>query len=204
MEPLRLLVEVPFCAFRPYTSREYQDTFPVPTPSAVYGMLLSFLGVAREEKERHRGVRMALALEGQPEQARVFRKLRRGEDQHTLRPDYQDLLLDLRLWIWLERGEDRTDPALPDRVRDGLRHPEVIHRFGGLSLGESSYLIDTITDRKAPSGNLAFLRPTPDGFYSLPVWVDHTNAQHTHHLRFTLEDPQGVAQGLSSAWFLVA
>src|SRR5690242_4430765 len=100
-DPLAVLVEVPICAFRPYTSREYQDTYPVPTPSSVFGMLLSFVGVARENKGLHRGVEMALAVEKLPQRAKVFRKLRRGSDLTNLRPDYQDLLLDLRLWVWL-------------------------------------------------------------------------------------------------------
>jgi CRISPR-associated protein Cas5t len=74
--PLCLFVEVPICAFRPYASREYQDTHPVPPPSAVYGMLLSFVGISREEKGRHQGVAMALAVENLPTRSRVFRKLR--------------------------------------------------------------------------------------------------------------------------------
>ncbi|MEM9702748.1 MAG: CRISPR-associated protein Cas5, partial [Planctomycetota bacterium] len=90
--PLLLRVEVPFCSFRPDASREYQDTHPVPPPATVYGMLLSLVGVPRERKEDHRGVRLALALEGEPERARVFRKLRRGKELVDLRPDYQDLL----------------------------------------------------------------------------------------------------------------
>ena len=40
MQPLTLYVEVPICAFRPHSSREYQDTYPVPPPASVYGLLL--------------------------------------------------------------------------------------------------------------------------------------------------------------------
>jgi CRISPR-associated protein Cas5t len=94
-DPLPIRVEVPVCAFRPYTSREYQDTFPMPTPATVYGMLLSVLGVSREPKDRHRGAEMALAVASLPGRAKVFRKLRRGSDLEDTRPDYQDLLMDL-------------------------------------------------------------------------------------------------------------
>src|SRR5580692_1473273 len=96
---IRLLVEVPFCAFRPFASREYQDTYPVPTPASVYGMLLSFLGLGMkaDEKFRHKGVHMALAVESLPERSSVFRKLRRGKTLHDIRPDYQDLLTELYL-----------------------------------------------------------------------------------------------------------
>jgi CRISPR-associated protein Cas5t len=93
-ETLPIRVEVPVCAFRPYASREYQDTFPVPPPATVYGMLLSLLGVLREEKERHRGTEMALAVAGLPGRSKVFRKLRRGSDLEDTRPDYQDLLME--------------------------------------------------------------------------------------------------------------
>src|ERR1700674_1944442 len=94
-DPLPIRVDVPVCAFRPYASREYQDTFPFPAPSSVYGMLLSFLGVRREDKGQHRGVEMGLAVRQLPGVAKVFRKLRRGGDLGNTRPDYQDLLMDL-------------------------------------------------------------------------------------------------------------
>src|SRR5215203_6052852 len=99
-DALCLQVEVPVCAFRPYASREYQDTYPVPTPASVYGMLLSLIGVQREDKGLHRGVDLALAVESVPERSKVFRKLRRGPDLENTRPDYQDVLTDLRLWVW--------------------------------------------------------------------------------------------------------
>ena len=93
--PIR--VDVPVCAFRPYASREYQDTFPVPAPSSVYGMLLSLIGVQREDKARHRGAEMALAVTELPGKSKVFRKLRRGSDLENTRPDYQDLKQNLGL-----------------------------------------------------------------------------------------------------------
>ena len=196
--PIR--VEVPVCAFRPYTSREYQDTFPVPTPASVYGMLLSLLGVPREEKTLHRGAEMALAVSALPERAKVFRKLRRGSDLENTRPDYQDLLMDLTLWIWLRKGEDAAGPSLAERIPAALAHPDAITRFGGLSLGESSYLVDTIkvvADVRQP---LIFLHRNDDGFYSLPVWVDYADAKKTRLKRFRLSEPMLVSDGLGSAW----
>jgi CRISPR-associated protein Cas5t len=208
---LSLLVEVPICAFRPYTSREYQDTYPVPTPSAVYGMLLSLVGVGREQnlearqkaKAHHRGAEMALAVEREPEQSRVFRKLRRGEDLESRRPDYQDLLIDVRLWVWLQEGQDQARPTLLVRVKQALDDPSTVRRSGGLSLGESSYLIDRISVRQPPSQKLAFLRPDPAGFYNLPVWVDHQEARNTILRRFTIGEPEQVEQELPKAWFKI-
>src|SRR5436309_293194 len=104
--PLCLAVDVPDCAFRPYESREYQDTYPFPPPSAVYGMLLSLVGVQRKDKGRHRGTSLVVGADAVPDQSRVFRKLRRGKDLEDLRPDYQDILMNLKLWVWLFEGED--------------------------------------------------------------------------------------------------
>ena len=176
-DPLPIRVEVPCVAFRPYASREYQDTFPVPTPATVYGMLLSLLGIPREKKATHRGAEMALAVSAPPQRAKVFRKLRRGKDLEDTRPDYQDLLMDLTLWVWLRQGDDAATPPLSVCVPTALSHPETVTRSGGLSLGESSYLVDivkVVADVKHP---LVFLQPDESGFYSLPVWVDHADTK---------------------------
>lgn len=194
-----VLVEVPFCAFRPYTSREYQDTYPVPPPSAVYGMLLSLVGVRREEKTQHCGVEMALAVEKLPEKAKVFRKLRRGRTLQDIRPDYQDLLLDLRLWIWLRQSRDTSPIPLPDKIAEVLSSPLSVTRSGGLSLGESSYLVDAISIKEAPEGEGIFLQPNDEGFYSLPVWVDHEDASRTRLRRFALV-PRILRSGLAGFW----
>lgn len=186
--PLCLFAEVPICAFRPYASREYQDTYPVPPPSAVYGMLLSLVGVPRAEKDRHRGVAMALGVEALPTRSRVFRKLRRGENDLVpkFRPDYQDILIGLRLWVWLGAGRDAASPNLPSRVAQVLDDPSGVERFGGLSLGESSYLVDSISRNKVPPAELTFLQPDPRGFHHLTTWVDHTDASKSRSDRFSL------------------
>jgi CRISPR-associated protein Cas5t len=179
-------VEVPFCAFRPYTSREYQDTYPVPPPSAVYGMLLSLVGVVREDKALHRGAEMALAVARLPQQSTVFRKLRRGEMLEDTRPDYQDLLIDLELWVWLRRGRESGSPTLAEKVLEAISNPISITRFGGLSLGESSYLVNTIVRREPPDQDGIFLQPDTKGFYSMPRWVDYEDAMETRSMRFAL------------------
>jgi CRISPR-associated protein Cas5t len=206
-DPVPIRVEVPVCAFRPYASREYQDTYPVPSPATVYGMLLSLLGVPREAKARHRGVDMALAVAEVPERSsrsRVFRKLRRGSDLEDTRPDYQDLLVDLTLWIWLRPGADETDPPLSVRIPAALADPTTIKgRSGGLSLGESSYLIDVISADPSPPTSLVFLTPDEHGFYSLPVWVDHTDRKLSVQRRFRLSEPGCVTDRLKAAWFAI-
>jgi CRISPR-associated protein Cas5t len=129
---------------------------------------------------------MTLAIESLPERAKVFRKFRRGKELGALRPDYQDLLLSLKLWIWLARGADQGHPSLVDQTISALIRPQQIERFGGLSLGESSYLVDSISlVRPDDERELYFLVPDPAGFYSLPIWVDHERNRH-HRNRFNI------------------
>ncbi len=198
-ESITLQVEVPICAFRPHESREYQDTHPFPPPSAVYGMLLSLCGVRREHKAQHQGVRMAMGIESLPDRAKVFRKFRRGKELGSLRPDYQDLLIGLKLWVWLSTGTDRGQPPLVQRIVEALEQPEQVDRFGGLSLGESSYLVDSISLREPDNKQtMYFLRPDPAGFYNLPIWIDHESNTNTRQ-RFNIE-PMNLREGIESCW----
>jgi CRISPR-associated protein Cas5/DevS len=171
-------------------------------------MLLSLLGIAREDKARHRGAEMAVAVANVQERlhrSRVFRKLRRGKDLEDTRPDYQDLLLDLKLWVWLRRGTDQANPPLCDSIPAVLRDPRTIkRRSGGLSLGESSYLVDVICIDPEPQEPLVFLIPDEErGFYSMPVWVDHLDRKNTFPGRFRLSDPVFVSEGLKDAWICI-
>lgn len=184
MEQLCLYVEAPFCAFRPHTSRDYQDTYPFPPPATVYGMLLSLVGVDWREKHQYAGVEIALALEGEPERARVFRKFRRVPQNNkkadplaSRRPDYQELLVDVRLWLWLRHGKEKQEKLLLELVRKALTPSErhLIPRFGGLALGESTNLVNhvVLNPKFSPTNELFFLVKDNAGYYSLPIWVDH-------------------------------
>ena len=89
---------------------------------------------------------------------RVFRKLRRVPQSNakadpltSRRPDYQDLLLSLRLWVWLKDGKARTSLVEPVAMALDPNHRERIGRYGGLSLGESSHLVNAVSARR-PEG----------------------------------------------------
>lgn len=199
---LTIRVDVPLCAFRPFESREYQDTHPFPPPSAVYGMLLSLCGVTREEKERHAGVALALGLEYEAERSRVFRKLRRGRDLEDIRPDYQDLLLGVRLWVWLSSQAETAETTLVDTLKLAFHAPQNVTRAGGLSLGESSYLVDRINIAAPdPDRPLHFLIPDSSGFYSLPVWIDHA-INYRRRERFQIE-VLAVSEGVPRSWISI-
>lgn len=179
MQVLSLSVEVPFCAFRPRWAREYQETYLLPPPATVFGMLLSLAGVDWHDKEKYCGVELAIAITHEPGKVRIFRKFRRvpqaKADADPLlerRPDYQDLLVDLRFWIWLRDG--LATHSLVERISSALDPSRWQHlqRYGGLSLGESSHLVNDISLRK-PEGKGRFLQRDPAGYYQLPIWVHH-------------------------------
>ncbi len=181
-----LRVHVPVCSFRPFESREYQDTYAVPPLSTIYGMLLSYCGIPREERTVHKGAALALGLEGITDQASVFRKLRRGKELETVRPDYQDLLLGLTCRIWVSQGNEKGTPPLVERLDRAMRNPGSIRRAGGLSLGESSFLVDTFTRAPGlPDEEFQFLCRDDAGFVQLPLWVDH-DQNHRTTGRFSL------------------
>lgn len=179
MDTLCLYVEVPICAFRPRWAREYQETYALPPPATVFGMLLSLAGVDWPDKEQYAGVELALAIAREPEKCRIFRKFRRvpqskrGADPLTeRRPDYQDLLLDLHFWLWLRDGQARHSLTEPVHAALDAQRRREITRYGGLSLGESSHLVNEIS-LKPPDRQGRFLCRDSEGYYQLPVWVQH-------------------------------
>lgn len=60
MTTIALKVEVPIACFRHSRAREYAETYPVPPPSTVYGMLLSLIG--ETDRYKHCGTQLAIAL----------------------------------------------------------------------------------------------------------------------------------------------
>ena len=102
------------------------------------------------------------------------------------RPDYQQLLTGIELAVWLDSADEPGELRLEDRVRDALANPASVTRFGGLSFGESTHLVDEVcvgdraTARIAGRTPRAFLL-APKGRLTLPVWVDHVGSQHTRY-----------------------
>lgn len=189
---LTLWVDVPMTGLRPMWARTYQETFPAPPPSTVFGMLLSLAGVERGNRDRHSGVRMAIALAENAdtelwqrrEKARLLRKFRRvaqnpgkgkiADPMADRRPDYQELLLGLQFWLWLD--DTYSQLSLSDAVRSALdpdRRGAVI-RHGALCLGESSHMVNDIRV-DLPGGKGRFVAPSERGDLTMPVWTDHVS-----------------------------
>lgn len=190
-----IYVTVPVACFRKGLAREYLETEPLPPPSTCYGFLLSLVG--ETDRYRHIGCRIAPVLIGRPEKSTVLRTVWRmksltqgkGDDK---RPQYmgdgnnrtlsqQELLIGTRLVLWLDSSEERESaPHLEQRVEDALTHPELIKRFGGLSLGESTHLVDEVklfTGSAEETGTIFLC--SERGRLTLPIWVDHVGAEGT-------------------------
>ena len=185
-----LEVEVPIASFRQSQAREYFETYPVPPPSTVYGMLLSLVGEV--DRYKHCGVRLAIALLSEPQKSTVVRtfhryKKRNIHDPSNIRPDYQEVLTDIRFIVWVDSGTDESRELLADRLQRAFADPASVSRFGGLSLGESRDLINSVTLVTGFCGKpMRWLVQAEDGFLTLPYWVDHIGSQGTQWLRYEL------------------
>lgn len=187
---LGVYVTVPVACFRKGLAREYLETEPIPPPATCYGFLLSLVG--ETNRRRHAGCRIAPVLLNYPPTSVVLRtvwrvkKLPLGSSGNT-RPDYQQLLTGVELLIWLDStGEEGPAPMLEDRVVDALSKPPRTTRFGGLSLGESTHLVDEVSlwdrvkGRHDDRMGRAFLIAAK-GRLTLPIWVDHVGSNGTKY-----------------------
>lgn len=205
METIGLYVSVPVACFRVPRAREYFETFPCPAPSTVYGMLLSMVGEVN--RRAHEGVELAIAVLSEPAYSVVLRTLWRVKDRNegpglgnNRRPDFQELLTDVRLAVWVRKGEqERSDVPLIGRIRTVLNQPATVARFGGLSLGESTHLVDEVSlfNRQDRRGRL--LVAEDDGDLSLPVWPDHVGSV-TRWGQYRLKDADLTEPLPEDAW----
>ncbi len=186
---LGIHVSVPVACFRRGLAREYLETEMIPPPSTCYGFLLSLVG--ETDRGRHVGARVTPMAIGRPDLSVVLRTVWRvkktplGAAGNT-RPDYQQLLVGVELVIWLDSdGEVVEGESLENRVRTALdpARRSRIDRFGGLSLGESTHLVDAVSvfQPDADRQGQAFLL-SERGRLTLPVWVDHVGSAKTRYV----------------------
>lgn len=207
MERIALCVEVPIACFRQSRSREYIETYPVPPPATVYGMLLSLIGEIN--RYRHCGAHLAICLLSNPHVSVVLRKFHRHKRKDlialaNIRPDFQEVLTHLRFIVFLEQGEETEEPYLAERLLAAFQNPSSVTRFGGLSLGESQFLINSVTlvteGLKDEIGN--WLVKVPNGPFSLPYWVDHLGSHNTRWQRYALQR-NNLWQPPPSSWISI-
>jgi len=204
-QDISLIVSVPICGFRKGHAREYLETERVPPPSTVYGFLLSLVG--EEDRSSYIGTRIAYALMELPPISTVLRtvwrfktkKVQPGIDSNR-RPDYQEILTGLELFIRVYQG------PLADRIAETLENPGSTNRYGGLSLGESRDLVNDIrlgTDWPEKIG--LWLISDREGDMPLPVWVDHVGSKNTIWRQFRLMEKslQSVPDPEDKRWITI-
>jgi CRISPR-associated protein Cas5t len=101
------------------------------------------------------------------------------------RPDFQQLLSPVDVVIWLDSTQESEEPFLERRVASVVVEKQFagVTRFGGLSLGESTHLVDEVchfADDDSRQGQAFLLNPT--GRYTFPVWVDHVGSAGTNYV----------------------
>ena len=195
-----LHVTVPIACWRKGLAREYLETEELPPPATCYGFLLSLVG--ETDRRRHIGCRVTAGLLGKTATSVVLRTMWRvkktplGSAGNT-RPDYQQLLTGafpdspfIELVLWLDStAESASAPRLEERVRAALDRTSrgALSRFGGLSLGESTHLVDSVS--LLTPQLIASLLDRPyriflqddRGRTTLPVWVDHVGSANTRY-----------------------
>ena len=181
METVGLYFSVPVASFRVPRAREYFETFPVPPPATVYGMLLSMVGEVN--RRVYEGAEIAVALLSEPAYSVVLRTLWRVKKKESglglgenRRPDFQELLTDVSIGIWI-RVKEKEESSLAHRVKESLENPSKVNRFGGLALGESTHLINEVSFlEKMEMNSCQILLNSDDGDLSLPIWADHVSS----------------------------
>ena len=184
MTMLRLRIQAPFAAFRPFTAGWYRPTAAFLTPSAAYGLALNLAGV---ETRRDDGLSaMTVTRPGLP-RARIAL----GADPAWPLPTVQSLFQQLHNYPVGSSGKDRKEdargnkynitpvrreflsglhavvaldfldhPEIEDQIRSRLwtGHPQSASRYGLPFLGDNAFLIDRIEVHNTPIPALWFRR----------------------------------------------
>ena len=119
------------------------------------------------------------------------------------RPDYQELLLGLEFWLWID--DSQASHPLCGEIRMALdpeKRGEIV-RHGALCLGESSHMVNEVT-KDRPRGRGRFVAPCEKGFLSMPVWSDHKENRPTV-LNFEIRELEELTDNPpSDCWITVA
>lgn len=195
-----LYLDCPCTSFPRSFARDYKETYRYPPPSTVYGLLLSLVG--EEDINAHLGVKLAIGMLGDDVPiSRILRKQRHHKfsKKHQgvystatfSKPNFQEILTDVRLAIRINSDEETASVTLSDRVATALSTPEKIARFGGLSLGESWAMVNGVRyyreEDREKYGSVRWLVKDDRGLIGLPVWIDRKTTRGTFQ-RFSVRE----------------
>lgn len=189
---ITLHVEVPYASFRKSYARSFAETYALPPPATVYGMLLSLVG--ERFRRRHEGVRLAFAYKSIPQIATTLRKLSRfkygvpGKQAELGNvPDFIETLCGIEFLTWIDSSQEKVAGGLEERISEALDTPENVDRYGLLCLGLSDDAVNDVSLCQILNDEWHRLLPSDSGVIELPVWVDHVGSAQTRWQRFHLE-----------------
>ncbi|HEX9005608.1 MAG TPA: type I-MYXAN CRISPR-associated protein Cas5/Cmx5/DevS [Blastocatellia bacterium] len=190
---ITLRVEVPYASFRKSYARSFAETYPLPPPATIYGMLLSLVG--ERFRQRHEGVQLAFAYKSIPAIATTLRKLSRykygvANKQSKLgnAPDFIETLCDIEFLCWVDSSmEIGGAPNLETRITEAIELPDTVDRYGLLCLGLSDDAVNDVSICRRIEDKWHRLLASPTGSIELPVWVDHVGSAGTRWRRYHLE-----------------
>ncbi|NJL03042.1 MAG: type I-MYXAN CRISPR-associated protein Cas5/Cmx5/DevS [Spirulinaceae cyanobacterium SM2_1_0] len=214
-----LHLKAPFAAFRPFQSGSYRSTTPVPSPSAVYGLLLNLAGIEQRatlaapvtqirsslpDMQIAIGVPVsASGLPVSPELAVLTQQLHgypvgsSGKElaaktygsKFWIAPVTREVLVDLNLVIGV-----RADAELEARILDGLAGRLEVPRYGLPFAGDNNFLFDRIEPLTAPP-LACWYEPLVGsgrprrGVCRLTVWIDRADNSQTEIGVFAPSEP---------------
>lgn len=211
METIGLYVSVPVASFRVPRAREYFETFPVPPPATVYGMLLSMIGEVN--RRVYEGAEIAVALLSEPAYSVVLRTLWRVKKKESglglgenRRPDFQELLTDISIGIWIRHKINASgEISLVHQIKQAIENPSIVNRFGGLALGESTHLVNEVSILQMPETKFCqILLNDDEGDLSLPIWADHiSSATNWGQFRLSQIEFEHIESLPEDAWTII-
>lgn len=189
-----LHVETPYASFRKSFARSFAESYSLPPPSTVYGMLLSLVG--EHFRRRHEGVRLAFAYKQMPRIATTIRKLSRYKygipsKQSTLgnTPDFIETLCNIEFLCWVDSTLEKPDQDgdakganLEQRLLTALQNPQDITRRGVVCLGLSDDAVNDVSLCETIEGS--WYRLLPDGSVGLPLIDEKSQKPISWHRLF--------------------
>jgi CRISPR-associated protein Cas5t len=221
-----LRLKAPFAAFRPFQSGSYRSTTPVPSFSAVYGLLLNLAGIEQRQevegkvtliKPKAELPKLAIAIgQVKPSSTSLINQQlhnypvgnsgkefasRTFGSKYWIAPVRREVLVDLDLLIGLQ-----APPDLWQKIDQALKGEISINRYGLPFAGDNNFLFDDIYATAKPDLARWYCplerdtRPNP-GACRLTLWIDRedntkTQIQVFSPSDFRLEPPTTAWQAL--------